>query len=166
MQQPFPPAMPFVLIDDARAEGARPARLYRDAVDIIRADRLEEVAPALERLRAAGEAGLHAAGYLAYEAGYALEPRLAALPVRRLPGDPPLLWFGLFEGVRLIAPGTLPDLLPDPAGASVTPPRPLIDEAEYRAAFDAATEGWFVDANAVLWVKTASTGSRTVTVQR
>jgi para-aminobenzoate synthetase component 1 len=140
MQQPFPPAMPFVLIDDARAEGARPARLYRDAVDIIRADRLEEVAPALERLRAAGEAGLHAAGYLAYEAGYALEPRLAALPVRRLPGDPPLLWFGLFGRAEDIAPDAVAALLP--RGAAPTPAtlRPLISAADYHAGFEAVQE--------------------------
>ncbi len=35
-----------------------------------------------------------------------------------------------------------------------------------RAALDAASEGWFVDAQRILWVKTLSTGDRTVLVQR
>ena len=34
---------PFVLLDDARACDAAPARLYRDPVDIIRADKMEEL---------------------------------------------------------------------------------------------------------------------------
>jgi alpha-glucosidase (family GH31 glycosyl hydrolase) len=34
-----------------------------------------------------------------------------------------------------------------------------------RAAFDAAMEGWFVDAQRVLWVKTQSAGSRSVVIQ-
>ncbi|MBG6119184.1 MULTISPECIES: aminodeoxychorismate synthase component I [unclassified Sphingobium] len=136
------PSEIFALFDDARVRGAAPARLYRDPVGIIAAHRMEEVQPALDRLADARENGLHVAGYMTYEAGLALEDRLAPVAARAEAkgGAAPLLWFGLFEGVRLIAPGTLPDLLPDPAGASVTPPRPLIDEAEYRAAFDAVQD--------------------------
>ncbi|WP_022684410.1 aminodeoxychorismate synthase component I [Sphingobium bisphenolivorans] len=131
------PAEPFALFDDARARGPAPARLYRDPVSIIAAHRLEEVQPALDRLAEAAEAGLHAAGYIGYEAGLALEGRLHGLAARRIEGASrePLLWFGLFEGVRLIQAGTLLDLLPDPAAATVHSVEPLIDEAAYRAAF-------------------------------
>lgn len=119
---------PFVLIDDARDGGS--ARLYRDPVEIVRADRATEVLPALERLRAARGRGLHAAGYLTYEAGAALMPR--ALPARD--GDGPLLWFGLFADYRLLDGAGVAALLPDPAGARAAAPRPRIARDRYDAA--------------------------------
>jgi para-aminobenzoate synthetase/4-amino-4-deoxychorismate lyase len=50
------------------------ARLLTGLERVIAAYRVEEVVPALELLRGAGEV----AGFLAYEAGLALEPKLAA----------------------------------------------------------------------------------------
>jgi len=130
----------FALFDDARAHNAAPARLYRDPVATIVAQRQAEVQPALDRLAEARERGLHAAGFLSYEAGLALEDRLRPIALRREdsapPGAPPLLWFGLFEGCRLIDPGELPGLLPAPSPAALSAPGPLIDEAAYRRAFD------------------------------
>ena len=119
---------PFVLLDDARPAG-RGARLYVDPVEIVAASRPEEVLPALDRLRAAQAAGLDAAGWLAYEAGAALEP---AAPVRT--AQAPLLWFGLFRGHQRLAARDVPALLPDPAGAWAGPPRPLLGRAAYDAA--------------------------------
>ena len=136
------PSEAFVLFDDARERNAAPARLYRDPVDVITADCLEEVQPALDRLAEAGEMGLHAAGYMSYEAGLMLEDRLQPIALGQGDRTPamPLLWFGLFEGHRLIDPALLPDLLPDPASASIEPPQPLIDEQTYRAAFGRVQE--------------------------
>jgi len=131
------PTEAFALFDDARTHGAAAARLYRDPVSIIAAHRTEEVQPALDRLAEARENGLHAAGYMAYEAGLALEDRLMPIARRRenrATGEP-LVWFGLFEGVRLIPPGALPGLLPDPTDVRAGALQPLIDEAAYRAAF-------------------------------
>lgn len=118
---------PFVLLDDARDGGAAP-RLYRDPRRIVRADTLAGVRPALEALREARADGLHAAGYLTYEAGEAL----AARPVG-MAQDGPLLWFGLFDGWQ--DPGDVAALLPDPAGARAGTPQPQLDEAGYDAAF-------------------------------
>ncbi len=50
---PEGPHAPFVLLDDARIEGAGQAMLFRDPVDIVRADTLADVLPALERVEAA-----------------------------------------------------------------------------------------------------------------
>ena len=113
---------PFILLDDARS-GAK-ARLYRRPSAIVCADRLEEVEPALERLR--GERR-HAAGFIAYEAGFALEPRL-----RRIGGAPyrPLLWFGLFSHVEEVDADAW---LPDPAGGWAGVPQPLIERSAYLA---------------------------------
>jgi aminodeoxychorismate synthase component I len=137
------PTEPFLLLDDARVTGAAPARLYRDPVDIVVARTLDEVQPALDRIGEAREDGLHAAGYLSYEAGHALEPRLAGLSKARSSGESagesgsgmPLLWFGLFSSHRAIEPGAVEAILPDPADAHVGPLRPLISRADYGAAF-------------------------------
>jgi para-aminobenzoate synthetase/4-amino-4-deoxychorismate lyase len=54
---------------------------------------LEEVVPALQLLEERVGAGLHAAGFLSYEAATALNGDLTTC----VPGKFPLLWFGLFE---------------------------------------------------------------------
>ncbi|MGU3315202.1 aminodeoxychorismate synthase component I [Sphingomonas sp. M6A6_1c] len=117
---------PFVLLDDARPDGAG-ARLYTDPVEIVSAATPEAVAAALATLRAAGARGLHAAGYLTYEAGAALMPRAVATR----DGEGPLLWFGLFAGYRRIEADAVAALLPDPAGAWAAAPRPRIARATY-----------------------------------
>ena len=98
------------------------ARLYRDAREVVEARAPGEVAAALERLR-----GREAAGFLSYEAGHPLERKLAALEREPAEGDPPLLWFGLFDGWEAV------DLnaLPDPAGALAGGPVPLVERAAY-----------------------------------
>ena len=125
---------PYVLIDDARPGGE--TRLYRSPAEVVTASRVAEVAPALARLRAAASRGLHAAGYLAYEAGAAFESRLAIAP------HAPLLWFGLFERWDTVDPAAF---LPDPAGAWIGRPVPLIArgayEAQVRAALDLIAAG-------------------------
>ncbi|MEO7170690.1 MAG: aminodeoxychorismate synthase component I [Sphingomonas sp.] len=121
---------PFVLLDDAR-EDAVPARLYRRPVRVVEARTVAEVLPALDMLRAARDAGLHAAGFLSYDAAAAFEPVLG-MPRAT---DAPLLWFGLFEGYEEIAAADVPALLPDPAGAWIAPPRPGIDQATYHDQF-------------------------------
>ena len=135
------PSEAFVLFDDARERNPAPARLYRDPVEIICANCLEDVQPALDRIAEAGELGLHAAGYMSYEAGLMLEDRLQPIALQDDRGPAmPLLWFGLFEGHRLIDPALMPDLLPDPAAASIEAPQPLLDEQAYRAAFTQVQE--------------------------
>jgi para-aminobenzoate synthetase/4-amino-4-deoxychorismate lyase len=120
------PVPPFVLLDDARPGGA-PARLYADPVEIVRADRPEQVRPALEALRAARARGLEAAGYIRYEAAAGLEPKLA-----HLAGQGSLLWFGLFNGYREVDPAAI---LPDPAGAWTGAPQPRITRRDYAESF-------------------------------
>jgi para-aminobenzoate synthetase/4-amino-4-deoxychorismate lyase len=91
-------AEPFILLDDARSEGGRAARLYRAPVERVIARRAEEVEPALTRIAALSRQGYDMAGYLAYEAGLALEPRLAPLAAERIGAAGPLVWFGAFAG--------------------------------------------------------------------
>ncbi|MGY2734215.1 aminodeoxychorismate synthase component I [Sphingomonas sp. UYP23] len=123
---------PFVLLDDAR-DGGVPARLYRDPARIVVARALSEISPALAELRAAQRDGLHAAGYLSYDAAAAFEPALGEPPV----SDMPLLWFGLFADFAEIAAEDVPGLLPDPAGAWIGPPESTIDKSRYDTQFAA-----------------------------
>lgn len=126
------PEPPFVLLDDARADGA-PARLYSRPIQIVSAVTPAEVPAALAQLRSARGRGLHAAGFLAYEASAGL----VAEAWLELPqsSDAPLLWFGLFEGFQEVAPEAVPSLLPDPAGAWAGCPRPQVARTNYETAF-------------------------------
>ena len=120
---------PFILLDDARSGAA--ARLFRSPREIVRADRIEEVAPALERLRAAKGWRV---GFIAYEAGCALEPQLA--PLFRQP-ELPLLWFGVFDAPELV---DAERWLPDPEGGWCGAPVPAIEPDDYRARVTALQE--------------------------
>jgi para-aminobenzoate synthetase/4-amino-4-deoxychorismate lyase len=123
------PAPPFVLLDDARVTGASPARLYINPVQIVTTRKTGEVMAALSALRTATQGGLHAAGYLAYEAGAALcEGAAAARDI-----DTPLLWFGLFRDYAELASEDVDQLLPDAVGGWIGRPRPDCDYATYAA---------------------------------
>jgi len=130
----LPDAAPFVLLDDAR-EGGGGQRLYSDPAEIVAVHDPAGVSAALARLRAATAKGQHAAGWIAYEAGHALEPHLAPLATA-LPDVAPLLWFGLFDRVEQLDPAAFAACLPDPAGAWAGSPRPLVTREAYEAAFD------------------------------
>lgn len=115
--------------------GGGPA-LFSDARAVVSAHAAHEVAPALAALDAARAGGAWVAGWIAYEAGYALEPRLGPLmPPER---DGPLLVCGVFDG-----PGDAGGWLAE-AGSqegAMAPPRPMVTRAEYGAAF-ARVKDW------------------------
>ncbi|HMS95212.1 MAG TPA: aminodeoxychorismate synthase component I [Tabrizicola sp.] len=70
--------------------------LFAAPREVIVALRASEVAPALARAEARRRAGAWIAGYVAYEAGFALEPKLAPLMPRQRRA--PLLALGVFDG--------------------------------------------------------------------
>ena len=126
----------WILFDDARPDGAKP-RLYRAPGSVVVAQRIDEVVPALEQVRSAVAGGAHAAGWLAYEAGHAFDPKLAA-SMREIEG--PLLCFGLYDGFET---PDLADLLPSPDGAFAGMPHPRIERAAYEAAVGEVREHLF-----------------------
>jgi para-aminobenzoate synthetase component I len=109
--------------------GGRPA-LFAGADRVIVARRLREVAPALVAADRARAAGRWVAGYLAYEAGYAFEPRLWPLVPRRRPG--PLVALGVFDG-----PQEAGDWLAGPTDGALSDLRPAVTRAAYGRAFGA-----------------------------
>ncbi len=134
---------PFILLDDARPHGASEARLYRDPLDVVVARRPEEVAPALDRLDSLRAAGHELAGYMAYEAGLALEPRLATLAVERTGAAGPLLWFGAFATCQAMPSAEVPAWLAQEGGsglAQIGPVEPQVSPGGYARAFAALQE--------------------------
>jgi len=72
----------------------------------VQAHRAHEVRPAIEEVERAVSSGLHAAGFLTYEAASGLDPVLQALPA----GELPLVWFGLFRERHCVDAGSNADL--------------------------------------------------------
>ena len=90
---------PYILLDD---QVSHELRYYTQPVEIIEAQAVSEVAPALARLKDYHSKGYYLAGYLSYDLGFALEPKVSALmPKDR---DGPLLQFGVFKSVSDNAP--------------------------------------------------------------
>jgi len=135
--------MPFVLLDDARAregsgETAADALLYENPRAVFVAQRPDEV----DRVLAAAEAARVAcggalAGYIAYEAGLALEPKLAHLAPARSGAAGPLVWLGLFDAPHAIAAEDVPGWLEARAQGPGTlgPMEPQLSPGGYAAAF-------------------------------
>jgi para-aminobenzoate synthetase component I len=83
---------PFILFRDDTTEQTM---LFANPSEIIVARNREELRASLRRLDEAKAAGRWLAGYLAYEAGYIFEEKLAAhIPEN---GETPLLCFGVFD---------------------------------------------------------------------
>ncbi|MBT3343650.1 MAG: aminodeoxychorismate synthase component I [Gemmatimonadetes bacterium] len=86
--------------DAGAADGGR-SFVFDDPVGVIRAEHVQDVAGALEQIEAVVADGLHAAGFISYEAAAGLDEAL----VTGAPRDgTPLLWFGLFRTRQDVAP--------------------------------------------------------------
>lgn len=135
---------PFVLLDDARAgASAADALLYEAPEALFVAHRPEEVEAVLAAAEAARKAGGGAlAGYIAYEAGMALEPRLAPLAARHSGAAGPLVWLGLFGAPTRIAAAEVPAFLQTRAAGpgTIGPMEPQLSPGGYAAAFAALGE--------------------------
>ncbi|HLL81420.1 MAG TPA: chorismate-binding protein, partial [Longimicrobium sp.] len=93
------PLVRFDSFDPLR--GARSFR-FSGFRHVLRADRVEDVPGVLAGVEAATKEGLHAAGFVAYEAAPAFDPALVTPPP-----DPrlPLAWFAVFERRGEVEPG-------------------------------------------------------------
>jgi len=97
-----------VLIDDAATPDAA-CYLFSEPLEVIQCHDPDGVAEALGKIEAAQAKGLYGAGFLSYELGYRLEPKLRPL----LPPDrkTPLVWMGIFGEPREIASSEIGRLL-------------------------------------------------------
>ena len=119
---------PLVLLESYSAARDPDSFAFSGPCGEIAAHTCEEVIPALEAVQRAVDGGLHAAGFLAYEAAAGLDPVLQTH--HRPPQGLPLLWFGLFQE-RLPAPprGVAPG-----RGYSVSDWRPTVTRQDFDAA--------------------------------
>ena len=135
---------PFVLLDDARdSDAAADALLYEAPRALFVAHRPDAVAAALAEAAAAQAAqGGALAGYIAYEAGLALEPKLMGLAAARSGAAGPLVWLGLFDAPQRIAATDVPGWLAARSGGpgTIGPMEPQLSPGGYAAAFDRLRE--------------------------
>ena len=108
---------------------ARPA-LFTRPRDLLLAWSRAEVANVLDRAEAARGAGAWVAGYIAYEAGYAFEPRLSGIPQH----DPraPLVALGVFNAPE---PATTFHTQADAQMGSLSPILPRTTRGDYARSF-------------------------------
>ncbi len=120
-QEPATGRPPFGVLLGA---GFGPPAHYSAPLKLLRAETGPQALTALAELDAAVAAGYDVAGYLAYELGYVLEPRLA--PLLPPPCGQPLLLMGIFDRA---------EPAPLRAPAFVRPPtvHPGLDQGAYMA---------------------------------
>lgn len=112
-----------VLLRDEDDAGGLTWQLFVSPKAVVQATRVGDVLPAVEEIERAVGRGLHAVGFVAYEAAPAFDRALAAF----VPADAPLLWFGLYREAQRL--DTLPaggDPPPLPAWT------PELSEERYR----------------------------------
>ena len=128
---------PFVLLDDAREHGAADALLFENPRQVFVAHRPDQVADVLFAADQARKSGGELAGFIAYEAGLALEDRLRPLAHARSGAAGPLVWLGLFDAPTRIAAADMPDWLAAHAQGpgSVGPLDPQLSPGGYEEAF-------------------------------
>ena len=106
--------------------GGVPA-VFDGAREVVAAWTADEVGPALARCDAARAGGAWVAGWLAYEAGHAFEPRLRGI-TRQAPG--PLFAMGVFDAPRPA--GAVLAAMDGAAGQTqIAPPEALITRKDY-----------------------------------
>ena len=115
---------PIVLFESHR-KGA--SYRFCDLRDIICVSHPKDVGPALDRIERAVHSGLHAAGFLSYEAASGLDPVLKT----HEPGDFPLMWFGLFRRREDIPVG-----IPNGGHYDLGPWRPSVSRTAYDTALN------------------------------
>ncbi len=121
-----------VLLDTARPgpDDTAGALLFTRPHRTLRASRYDEVGEVLAALDREAAAGRWCAGFLAYEAAYALDR--AAFP------DPPALdcplaWFGVYDAPERLTPEAVEAMLADAGPHRTTEPQFALDLPAYRA---------------------------------
>ena len=109
------------------------AALFAGALGTVVVWDAGDLMQALAHLDAARARGHWVAGWMAYEAGYALEPRLARLMPKT---TGPLLCFGIYDSPQDAPPLLAQAAAEGRAGVTLDPALPMISKGDYGRAFD------------------------------
>ena len=107
----------IVLESFASSDGEPVAWIFRNPVETIEARTADDLEELFHRLQDATDQGSYAAGYLSYEAGYALEP--ASGRIQAPHGA--LGWFGIYDAPEVLSIDELLELLPDESFEVINP---------------------------------------------
>ena len=130
----------FVLLEDSKAVDAHgSSHPFWAPEEIVECASQEEIDDALFRVDAGVQQGLHASGWLSYEAGYHMVPRCP--PPTNTQAAVPLLWMGLFAQHRRLSSEQVErfwaaQCLVDPRYPQIHRLRLNMDRDEYLAAID------------------------------
>ncbi|WP_298960691.1 aminodeoxychorismate synthase component I [uncultured Roseibium sp.] len=116
------------------------ALLFKKPSEVVSCTRLDEVPGCLSRLETAQNEGRFAAGFLAYELGYAFEKKLQD---RFVETGEPLMWFGLYDAPSKLSLGETRAFLNESAsgqGAEIPAPKFDMNRSQYGEAFERARE--------------------------
>lgn len=123
-------ASPYARFDDDL--GGR-SLVFSAPHSLITAESPDAVLPALEQIEAMQQSGKWLAGFVSYEAGFALDPALKPLADQVSRGETPLLCFGVFDEPTASSPLKLQDRDPE---IRLRDLEPAWDFDTYRDRFD------------------------------
>lgn len=89
----FSPKKPLLFLDFIHANGKKNPLAFKDPKQIISAEKINEVIPALNEVQSAVDNGYYAAGFLTYEAAPAFDRAFHVKENNKMP----LVWFGIFD---------------------------------------------------------------------
>ena len=109
-------------------EENRRSLLFMRPVRVLQADTPEQVPALLRALDGAVAAGYYVAGYMAYEAGYALAP----VPLQVPDETGPLAWLGVYEMPHVLAPASTAALAGETGDYAVRDLHLVLSQEAYR----------------------------------
>lgn len=88
---------PYLLYEFCNSEGKIEPKAFKEPVEVLQTERLEDIPAIMEAIEAAIDKGFYVAGYLSYEAAPAFNPAMKVKGSTEMP----LVWFGIFDQVHI-----------------------------------------------------------------
>lgn len=88
---------PYLLYEFRNSEGKIEPKAFKEPVEVLQTERLEDIPEIMEAIEAAIDKGFYVAGYLSYEAAPAFNPAMKVKGSTEMP----LVWFGIFDQVHI-----------------------------------------------------------------
>src|SRR5690625_4100511 len=119
--------VPYLSFNFTNINGGRDLFEFTQPVDVITAQTIDEIIPALNKIESAIHDGFYAAGYMSYEAASAFNKSFTVNQNNEMP----LLWFGIFNEPRQV------DAPKQAEAFELTEWQPNISQEHYNKSIDA-----------------------------